>query len=101
MKTFDQLTDTQRAAALAKATNDLLTAITEGAIRFNDTLNHDDLQARIDAAFAKADQMQTPWFAAEYIMDTCRDDIEGMAQCDAEDSLYAEEGEHVIHGIAA
>lgn len=100
MKTFEQLTPEQQTAAVDKCTVDLLTAIVEGAIRFNDALNHDDLQKRIDAAAKEAGRMQTPWFTHEYIMDTCREEIRGMAQCDAEDALYSEKGERVIPGIA-
>ena len=95
MKTFDELTGTQQSEAVSNATNELLKAILEGVIRFNDELNHDDLQARIDAAIQKAEEMRTPWFAGEYILDTCRDDIEGMATCDAQDALYRGVGEIV------
>lgn len=98
MKTFNELSSEQKLAAVNKAVKRLLTSICEGAMNFNDKLNGDDLQARIDAAWSKANQMQTPWFIGEYIMDTCRTEIEGMAQCDAEDSLYSE-GENVIAGI--
>jgi len=96
MRTFEQLTKEERKQALDKAITDLLTAICEGVVRFNDELNRDDLQARIDAAFAKAERMRTPWFSHEYIMDTCRDEIEGMARCDAEDSLYLDKGERAV-----
>ncbi len=99
MKTYQQLTQAQQEKALDKAVECLLTSILEGAIRFNDKLNHNDLQARIDAACAKAEKMRTPWFAGEYIMDTCSDDIRSLAQCDAEDALYSE-GERVVDGIA-
>jgi hypothetical protein len=101
MKTFEQLTPEQQAKAVEKCLANLLEAICEGAIRFNDEANQDDLQKRIDAAFAKAEKMRTPWFAHEYILDTCREDLEGMARCDAEDALYSEPGERVIRGIAA
>jgi hypothetical protein len=101
MKSFEQLTDTEKVAAIQRATNKLLDAICEGSVRFNDALNGDNLQARIDSAIAAANAMQTPWFASEYVMDACRDDIESMARCDAEDALYAEPGESVVHGIAA
>lgn len=100
MKTFDKLNDEQKAAAVAKCVTQLLTAICEGQIRFSDEKNGDSLQARIDAAFEKAKAMRTPWFAHEYIMDTCADDIKSMAQADAEDSIYSE-GEHVVSGILA
>lgn len=102
MKRFEELTDAQQNAAVTKCINDLLEAIMEGALRFNDAENHDDLQARIDAAGEKANGMQTPWFWGEYIMDTCHEYIEGMARCDAQDALYAGPNEErVIRGIAS
>lgn len=100
VKTYDQLTPEQQGKAVDMAVNSLLTAILDGAIRFADDKNQDDLQARIDAACEKANRMQTPWFADAYIMDTCADDIRGMAQCDAEDALYPEAGETAISGVA-
>jgi hypothetical protein len=99
-KTYSELTPSEREKAREKSLEDLLCAICEGALRFNDKMNGDGLQARIDAAFAKAEKMQTPWFAHEYVLDTCRDDLERMAICDAEDALYALPGEIIIHGVA-
>jgi len=95
MKTFSQLTKTQKNKAVEHYTNLLLKEIVEGTVRFNDKLNKDDLQARIDKAWKKAEAMQTPWFVGEYIMDTCRDDIESLAEANAEDALYPEENESV------
>ena len=100
MKTYEELNATEQDAALLKCTNSLLEAICNGEIRFNDSLNEDDLQARIDAAFNKAEVMDTPWFASEYIMETCKADIEGMAICEAQDALYSVSGEIIIHGVA-
>jgi hypothetical protein len=99
VKTFEQLTATQQAKAIENCLTDLLTGITEGGIQFNDKLNKDNLQARIDAACAKAEKMQTPWFAHEYILDTCRDELESIARATAEAALYSEH-ENVIDGIA-
>jgi len=99
MKTYSDLTEEQRKKAVEKDVVSLLTEIIEGGIRFNDKINGDDLQARIDKAALKADQMKTPWFVHEYIMETCREDIESMAVASAEDALYPELGEHVICGV--
>ena len=89
-RTFEQLTEAEQAKAVEIALTDLVSAVTEGAIRFNDTLNGDDLQSRIDTAMGQADAMQTPWFATEYLRD---DDyvwtmLTGMAQVSAEDAEY-------------
>jgi lysozyme family protein len=96
MKTYNDLTTQQQQSAVNYELGRLVEAIMEGAIRFNDKLNGDDLQARIDKACQKADAMQTPWFAHEYILATCRDDLTGMAECSAEDAMYSEPGELVI-----
>ena len=100
MKRFDELNEQQQKIAEEKALVSLLQAILSGAVRFNDALNHDNLQARIDAACEKAEQVQTPWFAHEYILDTCQDELEDMARCNAEDALYPEAGEYCVAGVA-
>ncbi len=101
MKTYEQLTGTQQGEAVSLALNNLLADITNG-IRFNDKLNEDDLQARIDTAGEKAEKLQTPWFWAEIIMEDeyCADMLKRMAQCNAEDAIYSEQGEHCVSGIA-
>lgn len=96
MKTFKQLSKTEKVQAVNYAVNHILTNIIEHGVRFDDKKNNDDLQQRIDKAFEKAEKMQTPWFAHEYIMDTCKADIESMAACQAEDALYSE-NEHVVN----
>jgi hypothetical protein len=101
MKTFKQLTDTEQVEAVSRCLDDVLKLVTEGDLRFNDSMNHDDLQKRIDAAQEKAEQMRTPWFAHEYIMDTCREDLTAMAQGRAEDALYSSPDEFVISGVAS
>lgn len=88
IRTYDQLDEHQQENARASALESLLGAILEGGLRFDDELNHDDLQARIDAACQKANDMQTPWFSPSYIMDVAGDEITGMAECDAQDALY-------------
>jgi len=93
LKTWQQLNEAQQRWALEKATTGLLRAIVEDGVRFDDQRNGDTLQAKIDAAGEKAERMQTPWFWHEYIMDTCRAEIESIAQASAEDSVYAEIGD--------
>lgn len=97
MKRYAELTEKEQAAAREYQLSQLLQNILEGAIRFNDKLNKDKLQSKIDAAIKKADSMRTPWFAHEYIMETCREELEGMAQCSAEDAIYLDKGEHAVN----
>lgn len=101
MRTYDQLSAEQQQAARNQALDELLEAVISGAIRFNDEANHDDLQARIDRALERADEMRTPWFASSYLLDDerVREDLEGMARVDAEDAYYPEPHERVIVGI--
>jgi len=103
MKSFEQLTEIQKKAALEKAIQYVLQGIAEGVMRFNDKLNGDDLQARIDRAFEKAERLSTPWFIGEILMEDkyIREHVEGMAQCDAEDAIYLERGEHAVSGVAS
>jgi len=89
MRQFDELNQTEQADVVDREMVSLLETITEGAIRFNDGLNGDDLQARIDTAQARAEEMRTPWFAHECILDTCREDIEALARGSLQDCLFA------------
>ena len=106
MRTFEQLSEPEQGAAVDHCLALLLQEIIEGALRLNDDLNGDGLQAAIDAAIVKAGDMQTSWFAGEYIMEAryfpgkghdTEDDglwpvaetLRSMAQCDAEDTSYA------------
>lgn len=100
MKKFDELTQEQQAEAVKLAEEQLLEAIVYEGIRFDDEANGNDLQTRIDAAFAEAERMQTPWYAGNYIMDTCKEDIHELAMGSAMEALYAEPNDPpVVTGI--
>ena len=111
MKRYHELSEAEQTKAVDRLYCDLLQAVTEGSIRFNDEANEDNLQAAIDKAVAEADRMHTPWFAHEYIAEaeytefgvkrTVGDCLRGMAQCEAEDTLYSQVNEWVLAGIAA
>lgn len=96
MRTFDELNEQEQSRAISKVCGEILEDILSGALRFNDELNQDDLQARIDAAISKAERLYTPWFAHEYIMDTCKEDLESMARSWALDALYPSPDETII-----
>lgn len=100
MKKYEELTPEQQEKAVDILTNELLKDIVEGNIKFSNELNKNDLQARIDMAFEKAEGMHTPWFAHEYIMDTCAEDIKAISIANAELCLYdVPEDPRVIYGV--
>lgn len=96
MKKWEDLKPDEQQAAIGKATGEILTAVVEGAIRFNDEANKDTMQAEIDAAIEKANDNRTPWFAGEYVYDAVGERLRSMGKCDAEDAYYPEPGESVI-----
>ena len=101
MRTYNELTEDQQGEAQEVCLINLLQAVVDGNIRFDDESNQDYLQARIEAAVEKSVDNQTPWFAWEYILDACEDDLRSIALADAEDSLYSGPDEHVIAGVVA
>lgn len=107
MKRWDDLTESQREYVVRGEIDRLLSAITEGAIRFNDKLNGNNLQTQIDAAGQKASKMKTPWFAHEYIIESTytrengsegnvRDFLADIARATAMDAYYLERHEVAI-----
>jgi hypothetical protein len=117
VKHWNDLTPEQQQAAVDKVLVQDLEAVVSGAVRFNDELNGDNLQATIDEALQEAEANRTPWFAHEYVMEArfkpmdghiteddglwpVREYLEGMARCTAEDALYSEDNEYIINGVA-
>ena len=96
MKTYNELTVPQQQEAFAIAVNDLLTSICDGYLEFTDDEEENTLQTRINDAVKKAEDMYTPWFVSEYIMDTCQEDIESMAQYQIENALYHDGLQEVV-----
>ena len=88
LKKFHELSDKARKSAVAMCTNELLELIISDGVRFNDKLNGDDMQKRIDNAMAESLANHTPWFVHEYVMDAVGDRIKSMARCTAEDIMY-------------
>lgn len=96
MRKWNNLNENERTRAVNKVLDKLLEAVVEGAIRFDDELNKNTLQAKIDTAIKAANKNQTPWFAGEYIYEVVSDELRGMAQCDAEDAFYPSPDERII-----
>lgn len=98
MRRYQNLNTEEQTQAVNKALESLLKAIVEGALRFNGKANKDDLQKRIDKALAEADRLQTPWFAAEIILEdgTVKEKLMSIAQADAESAYYPDKAESII-----
>lgn len=111
MRTWNDLTAAEQQHAVDIETDSLLRAVTADAIRFDDEETGDDLQAAIDRGRARAEALQTPWFAHEYIAaeqlahpyftggptPTVLEALQGMAQCRCEDAFFPDPDEYVIH----
>ena len=102
IKTYKELSDKQKEDVESKFFGEILSAILNGVLIFNDEANNDNLQATIDAAIDKANSMKTPWFANEYVLEaeyTVLDSnkvllvdslIRSLAHSKAIDALYTE-----------
>ena len=95
MKLFTDLTTKQQAAATRLTLTRILWAITEGGLRFDDSANGDELQARIDRAREKVEREQTPHLWGEEILLLCREDLTKIAARAARDAVFTE-GETTI-----
>jgi hypothetical protein len=107
MKKWDELTEEQQSEAKYYVLGVLLRDITQEGMRLID----DSADEAVIKAIEKAEKMQTPWFAHEYVMDAEYVDEDGndrklsdllhqIARSTAMDALYSESDEYVIHGIA-
>ena len=96
MRRWNDLTPDEQQKAIEKQTNVLLGAVVKGAIRFNDELNQDTLQADIDKAIEKAEANRTPWFAGEFVYDAVGEQLRSMAEADTGEAYYPETGEQII-----
>lgn len=96
MRTWNQLNSDEQQRAVNKALRTLITDITRGVIRFNDQLNNDNLQSKIDIAIKNATDNQTPWFAEEFVYEAVGDELKPIANCNAEYSFYPSPNEQII-----
>lgn len=94
MKQYSELTEEQKKSAREIHLGRLLESVIEVPHFFP------ELEERLNEARRKADKMQTPWFISEYIMYTCRKDLERMAEEQAYESQYSEPDDlQVISGV--
>ena len=71
----------------------LLGYISEGFEDFDDPA----LIEKINVARKRADDMRTPWFTHEYVLETCRPELEGIAFKMAVRTLYVDDTISVVH----
>lgn len=92
MKTYQELSEKQKAQAFEAAINRLLTKICEGTVKFNDK----NVQSKIEDARNASERMHTPWFMHELVMEHCKDEVQRAAKTDLERAFYREPGDVVI-----
>lgn len=93
MKTFDELTPKQQVQATEKALAKILEKVCDGTAKFPGS---PAMQSKIEAAAIAAERMQTPWFMHEFVMDSCKAELEGFAKTYARTAFYREPGDLVL-----
>lgn len=89
---YEDLSEEEKGKALTKCLNELVRLIVEGGIRFDDEKNDEPIQKHIDDAFAKAEGLQTPWFAGEIMLEDkwLYEKLKAFALADAQEAVYPE-----------
>lgn len=97
MKQYPDLTPQQKERAIEQHKTIILEKFSSGVLTFEDR----DLQDKVDPAIKRANDLSTPWFAAEYVNDAIGEIVQKMAEDDAADSFmfYPEPDEHVMPHI--
>jgi hypothetical protein len=91
MKTFNELSESQKAEVLAKIQNDIVTDMMEFPEMFPP-----EVSDKINYAFNKSEDMKTPWFFAECIYSELKGYINESAQAFALDYIYAEPNDPIV-----
>ena len=87
LRGYYQLNEEEKKIACKDCLDQLLGYIYEGCDDFDDPkLNH-----KIDIARKRAHAMQTPWFIPEYVIETCRQELEKIAFKNAVQTLYVDD----------
>lgn len=92
MKTFNDLSEAQQAVAVRNRLQFLMEMICDGTLKFNDP----EIAAAVERAAQKAEDMKTPWFMHEYVMDEIGTQVTELAAAEARECLYAEPHEVVM-----
>ena len=82
---YNDLSDSEKESAV----NHFLLRVLETATEYPSYYQFDsDLHKKILKAHKKADKAQTSWFAHEFIMEDCGEELRELALDDAEQALY-------------
>ena len=98
IRKYENLSVKEKQAAVQNMLNQLLDSIMNGEVHFDDEKNGEPIQERIEASVQKAEQLQTPWFATEIIMENewLRNKLIEIATAEAEQAVYPEADQIVV-----
>ena len=97
MRGYSDLTSEEQRKAFIMALQDVLEQMCTGELMFDDTRSKGDVQARIDAALVKAEELETPWFGPELIFEAVKEEASEIAKGWAEESIYMDLGERAVY----
>lgn len=95
IRNYEDLSVQDKEKAVNKCLRQLISLIVNAGIRFEDN----ELQSHIDAALKKAEELQTPWFAGEMLLEDkwLKDMLEKMALADAQEAIYPDIDTRVVY----
>lgn len=98
IRNYEQLSAEEQKQAVEKHLDIIINAIINGEIRFDDSVNEDKLQEHIDAAMEESERLNTPWFAAEILMEDewLAKRLEQLALANAKECYYSGANDVVI-----
>lgn len=95
MRIYTELDEDEKKRALNASLNTLLPhCLNPESGVFN---SYEGLAEKIKTALKKAEDMQTPWFAYEYILETCREELIIIATKMMEKAIYPYPHELVLY----
>jgi len=92
MRTYKELNPQEQEQAQSRCLELVLREVT-----YDPHVVDDELAKKVELAYERAESMQTPWFAGEYIMDTCEVELKALALEHAQQALYPSRGEFVVY----
>lgn len=84
LKTWNQLTTDQQKAAIQMRVHHLVQAISEGRLTFNNPA----MQEKVLHAAKRAEDMKTPWFFGQYVMEGMASELATLATAECASAFY-------------